>query len=272
MRVLIAYVLGILSAIKNQPKTAPPHNESKNQDTNTSHNPIIVTCMLPSISDEEKAAKSEEGTRNRRKFRLEKAGFIVLLFYTFFTGMMYLANKKAADAATESAKAARDAVKLADDTRKANEREVQLEQRAWITFEQWRIVPVNQTLSVILEYSNAGKTPAFNVWIYQNLKVLPVGKTPNFNDTPQQRQGIITAGPKRELAWINYPISQDIADIAAHKKEMFIYGTIWYNDAFTPERHWIQYCAMLPDFSIKNQPFRTCPSHNSTDYEQSTKK
>jgi hypothetical protein len=56
---------------------------------------------------------------------LEGFGLFVLIVYTIFTGLMYSANKKAAEAARDAAKAAQDSVTQARES-------AHLDQRAWV--------------------------------------------------------------------------------------------------------------------------------------------
>src|SRR5690242_9479428 len=86
---LLAYILGLLTGIKNQPKSSQITDKTQQQNTDADHGPIVVTSALPPLSDEERAEKKEKQHQNRNKYRLQIAGFIVLTFYTAFTGFMY---------------------------------------------------------------------------------------------------------------------------------------------------------------------------------------
>ena len=148
--------------MKKHPKSQPVKAKSEQQNTNTQSNPVIVTCTLPALTDEERTEKKEEHRRNRRKFRLEVAGFIVLSVYTFFTALMYRATKKSADAAKESAE--------------VTAKQLELSERPLVSF----YPTINRALSISsdgaqlgiqVSFGIRGHSPAMKFW--QNIEMLP---------------------------------------------------------------------------------------------------
>ncbi len=98
MGVLIAYLLGILSAIKHK-----PHGKrdafATGQEHNPSPSPVVIFNPPPTLTDEERAEKERQKRREKFRTGLEVAGFIVLFFYTTFNGFMYWEMRKATEAA-----------------------------------------------------------------------------------------------------------------------------------------------------------------------------
>ena len=89
----------------------------------------------------------------------EGGGVIILLVYTIFTGFMYCANKKAANAAETAANAAKDAVTASKDI---EHRQL----RAYITFGNGLISKAGK---VVVNLINVGQTPAYETrswWTY----------------------------------------------------------------------------------------------------------
>ena len=91
-----------------------------------------------------------------RKFVLQLLGFFVLLVYTIFTGLMFIVNKKAADAA-----------KSAADTAAS---QLELSERPWIKVDAEVAGPYiydqnggHAQFSVTVK--NIGKSPAIKVWL-----------------------------------------------------------------------------------------------------------
>ena len=61
---LLAYILGLLTGIKNQPKSSQITDKTQQQNTDADHGPIVVTSALPPLSDEERAEKKEKQHQN----------------------------------------------------------------------------------------------------------------------------------------------------------------------------------------------------------------
>jgi hypothetical protein len=103
MGTLIAYLLGILTAIK-------PEDENGGQDSQGTdsgkcqsppHRPLSVG-ISPTLSEEERAKRKKKGRQKTISFWVRIAGLIVLLVYAGFTILIWRANKKAADTAHDT--------------------------------------------------------------------------------------------------------------------------------------------------------------------------
>lgn len=101
MGVLIAYLLGLLTAVrdKNDSRKNSTQETAANQCKPVPNVPIPIVSIPPAPTDQERANKKKEERRKTVKFWAEIAGIIVLAVYTAFTAAMYFATKKSADAA-----------------------------------------------------------------------------------------------------------------------------------------------------------------------------
>jgi hypothetical protein len=99
----------------------------------------------------------------------EILGLLALIVYTGYTIKMYYANKRAADAAHDSAVAAQTAANVASDTLNNQKKNFQIEQRPYVVIDTDRppdfvAQPVaDRQVQVNATIRNIGKTPAFNV-------------------------------------------------------------------------------------------------------------
>jgi hypothetical protein len=88
-------------------------------------------------------------------------GLVVLIIYTIFTGLMYCANKKAADAAKSAADTASQSLVFA-------KQQFTDDQRAWVGAENAIVQDPPSTkvglLNIVLR--NTGKTPALHLHVF----------------------------------------------------------------------------------------------------------
>jgi hypothetical protein len=87
MPVLIAFVLGLLTGIKN-------HSKAKSIST--------TSAVQPGRSEEEIAARKEETQRRKVELRLQEATLAVLALYTLFTGWLLYETRISTIAVTKS--------------------------------------------------------------------------------------------------------------------------------------------------------------------------
>ncbi|HEV7676789.1 MAG TPA: hypothetical protein VGQ12_19840 [Candidatus Angelobacter sp.] len=152
---IIGFILGLLTRIKNQPEGKPATHKSEQQNTQADSRPIIVTYSPPALTDQERAEKEDEKRRNKLKFRLEVAGFIVLTLYTGFTGFMYWEMK-------ESTKTAK--------------RQFDMSERPWVTADLVSVGPITYDdpkrvkIQFAIKIVNIGHSPAINVNIFPRIK------------------------------------------------------------------------------------------------------
>lgn len=96
MGILIAYLLGILTATKSE-----YHNRSNNQQAANSResktpldSPLSVICLPPTLTDEEAAEKKKNKGRKTVKFWTQIATLIVLCVYTGLTLLIWCTTGK----------------------------------------------------------------------------------------------------------------------------------------------------------------------------------
>jgi hypothetical protein len=149
---LIAYILGLLTAIRDKNQS----RDRSNQTTNTCNckllpdGPITVVCIPPPKSDEDKTADKKGNRRKAIKFWVEVSGVFLLLVYTVFTGYQAYLTRKSTNATIEFFRS---------------------DERAWIEIEP--IKPMlfylgdahvpRRSFRYELYPRNVGKTPARNV-------------------------------------------------------------------------------------------------------------
>ncbi len=121
MGLFIAYLLGILTAIKPKNQDRSSHQTSPNPQTcqHSVNGPLSVICIPPTPSSEEEADKKKQERRKTIKFRVEIAGALILLVYAFFTILIWCASKKSADAAKSAAVTAANNLNAFEDSQSA---------------------------------------------------------------------------------------------------------------------------------------------------------
>lgn len=150
-------------------------------------------------------------------------------------------TKRAADAATTSSEAAKDAVNLSEITA---ERQL----RAYVSVISGSIQLVNLIegglgVKVHIELKNSGQTPGydFSTWIKKPEILLPDAK-PFTEPTPfSERTGTSIIGPNTTVN-IEWTIPIDVAtaqDVGSGKKKLFVWGGSNFTDAFGQKRFFI---------------------------------
>jgi hypothetical protein len=127
--------------------------------------PPVVPHIPPSPTDPQKSNSQKCDPTPPWKKRLEIAGFCVLVVYAIFTGLMYCANKKAADAAKSAADTAHDSLVLSE--------------RPWIKIGHRIVEPLTfdrpgtngpiATITIENTLENVGPTVALNVVIREEI-------------------------------------------------------------------------------------------------------
>ena len=147
MGILIAYLLGILTA----KKTFPDSHKSQRLPAGQG----CVICVPPVDSKEEETEKKNIKRRKTITFRVEMASAFVLFIYAVFTALIYCATKKAADAAKSAADTA--------------SKQLELAERPWVDTAiaidgplVWNVNGMNVTVKVATR--NIGNSPALSVF------------------------------------------------------------------------------------------------------------
>lgn len=107
MGILIAYILGILAAVKSKNQDGDTHHTAADchEQQNSPNRNLSVICIPPTPSKEQETERQKTKRRQTIKFRVEMFSALILFVYAGFTALMYCANQKAADAAKQSADA-----------------------------------------------------------------------------------------------------------------------------------------------------------------------
>lgn len=109
---LFGFILGLLTRIKNQPHGKPNGGASGQEDAQAKPCSVVVTYAPPPLTDKEISQKEDRESREKSKFKWEKAGLVVLILYTGFTAFTYWEIRKTTLAAQASIQVARDAIRL----------------------------------------------------------------------------------------------------------------------------------------------------------------
>jgi hypothetical protein len=123
----------------------------------------------PTPTNKKKSRKKCKEYREWATFVLEVLGLLGLGIYAYLTYLMYCETKKAADAARDSAVAAKSAADTADATLKSSQGFFQIDQRPYIVVDENNpefvdIPPSPKTpVMVNINLKNIGKTPAIQV-------------------------------------------------------------------------------------------------------------
>lgn len=165
---LIAYLLGILAARKSedQKRRGGQYTSDRCQGQPMRDNPISVVCIPPILSDEENRKKKRNNRHETITFWVQIATLVVFVTYAGFTILIWRANKKAAEAAKQSADAAIAA------------------QRPWLKLElrmaePLTMIPSGYDFAVIPSVTNIGNSVAKDVSFRFDHRVS--GMSPNDN-------------------------------------------------------------------------------------------
>jgi hypothetical protein len=204
-------------------------------------------------------------------------GLLVLIAYTVFTGMMWCANKEAADAARTSAN--------------AEITSIHLDQRAWILATHAPIAfPIDSPIVVSGQIRNTGKTPARRVNASFTTVVLSKDELPEFvyeagtgHPTTKVEADVFfpDARPERYESRAFKQHIKQLEDTVMTKQLMteivkgnqfiVVHGEISYDDIFGTH-HWQTYCRLYPEFLGVRKPAEkvpplvdACRKHNDMD-------
>jgi hypothetical protein len=149
MGILIAYVLGILTALK--PKYQDGNSDHTSSDSHKQQDPvnrpITVICIPPAKSIEEEAENKKDKRRRTIKFRVEMGSAVVLFIYAALTGIMAFYS-------IQSVRATRKIIKQTSEIAQRDQRPY-----AWPTIGPAKIA-IKRELVADLFFVNYGKTPA----------------------------------------------------------------------------------------------------------------
>ncbi len=261
---------------KNNKSTAPNQNrgsEDKDINGNMHVRGEIEVGRSPSLEEQHATERKEDSAQQGKTYRLERYGLWAVIIYaaiTFWQGV----------SAHRSATAARDAANVARDTLVASE-------RPWVGISgsgngnfQLEIAE-NRPLSVTIYAQNVGKTPALNEIGVNKLTIVPLGsRIPDFGGYSKSEAGPPVVLFPGAIATLHNDTSQP--DAAGNSKppltlqqvkefksgavQIYVYGSIWYDDTFHTREHRTDYCFVyIPDLSKTIANFGACKTHNYAD-------
>lgn len=240
------------------------------QDSKTLHN---------TEREEDTRQKGDEYSLSRWTFKVAVVALAISTIYSVFTLLIFIQTKKAANAAHDSATAAQNAVRQA-------ERNMQIDQRAWLSVGTVAIVTpkskkpeINQPLAVLITFRNTGKTPAIHAYSVHGHtwghapqpQVLDVCPEEDFSQ-PKFQQAKSYMGPispGAELGaytdlWVTQSLSKEQYDgIMANTLHLLVLGKVGYWDVFHRE-HWLTFGFHL----LPSGAFAYCKNSNDIDEEK----
>ena len=171
--------------------------------------------------------------------RFEGFGLFVLVVYTIFTGLMYCANRDAANAAKNAA-----------NTADATLKEIRLENRPWVVVKSASVLSVKpmEQAQVAVIFSNFGHTPALDTKLVARLHMTsdPKADVPEIGSLEDELTSAILA-PTMEMTIALHGL--DTLNAAYVERatmpdvRYYIYGNGTYRDT-TTERvvHHLEFC------------------------------
>lgn len=233
----------------------------------------IEVGRSPSLTDEHNTERREDTAHESNKYLVEILTLIAVAIYAVVAIWQGIS-------AHRSAIAARDAANVARDTLVASE-------RPWVGISgsgngnfQLEIAE-NRPLSVTLYAQNVGKTPALNEIGVNKLTIVPRGnRIPDFGGYSKSEAGPPAVLFPGAIATLHNDTSQP--DAAGNSKppltlqqveefksgavQLYVYGSIWYDDTFHTREHRTDYCFVyIPDLSKTIANFSACKTHNYAD-------
>jgi hypothetical protein len=260
-------------------KNSTPNTKSESNQHATPTQPVISPVVgaakpeAPPPSEKCKQSKcSEKHWLDYLEAGMGGLGLVVLVVYTIFTGLMYCANKKAADAAKSAADTASKQLILSEKSIDATVAQFQLDQRAWLGVSQPIVASLKDAQSGKPDFRaqviNTGKTPATNVSIAPVTSIIKKGE---FCKTTYKPETVLFAGVHVPTAinTIAFPFGEreigpsELAAIETGQLSWCIYAKISYNDVFkdTPV-HVTEFCGVL---QRDKTHFTACKHNNYAD-------
>ena len=215
--------------------------------------------------------KTEKDWRDRAKFWAECLGLLVLIVYTVFTGLMWCANKTAADAAQRAATEAQKSREQSETTFKAMVEQFHLDQRARVGVPRFNIGPptvveiiANTKLLGNGEFENFGKTPAIidGGGVKFEVRTAPV---PDDFVYPYRKPGRFLLYPAEKGVKTNddsYTIAaKDFAEVKkVGERRLVLHGVVYYHDTFGT--YTTRFCFY---WIGEGRLFSPCFEHNTAD-------
>src|ERR1051325_5219868 len=241
MYVLLAYLLGILTATRNKNQINTVSNTSTtNERSKCPQNPVVAEVHF---------SEREEGNRKtyeQQQIRLQRL-LMIATWLTFISASIYAGitlgqwqqmkkatqlTARAAQAAQESANAANKSAELAEIALKESDKSFRVSERPYMTVSMIRNdSPINSSgqIKFVIQLINSGKTPAVKVEITNNgfLDGVKMGKDPKV-----ESRAIVQSGGVDGVDSIATFSEETVTRIKAKKSVFSIRGTAKYTDIF----------------------------------------
>jgi len=280
--------LGLLHSdidkISSQIESATAEYKANNEKDKPA--PVVNAVMARSQAeiDEENAREGRHETRaartewrDNKRLQVETAALILGGILAVATIGQWIVTKEAVRVAARSAAASERSAAASESQARTTQESVQstvdvfrLEQRAWVVVNSIVLttLKVDEPLRIDGDIVNTGKTPAFNI------RLANTGIQTNYG--PLDIEEFIASGklkkpikpPSTAVAGPNssfkIPFSTDqnmtdtwVADIGSHKMWVYVFGDIYYRDAFGAE-HLTEFCG---SYDPPTRRFDNCPKH-----------
>jgi hypothetical protein len=260
---------------KSKPLTDPTQNTSDDTRSQSGGNTHIrgevEVSLEPSLIQKYDGYKHDDSARENIGRIISILTLAGVFLAAAFSGWQGQSSKTASDAATRAAKAAEDQGKLA-----------YLEERAWVgpvnPAMKYRrpprkgegIPPLTELLSVMVKFTNTGRTPAVNLRIGAKGVIVPDGNAigPKVTKYDYSVMGNLTPNGvtykeiKRDEIW-PYPFTPEnikslTSPVPTHR--IFVFGKASYNDVINPKiTHWFTFAFyMMPsqdEFGVYQEPY-----------------
>lgn len=229
----------------------------------------IETTVPPDFAKKRDVAEEKQEARDKLRFRVEVTGLVFVIIYAGLTAWQGWSSQKATNAAKNAADTAHDALVL--------------DERPWVGTNNHLSVQIvkGSPIKIHLEIQNFGKSPAFNEASFNNVTDRPINvPMPKFVGYSRSDAGPTVTLMPNSIASVdintakpsdNYGESAVLKDIDIQRLnsgqvQLFLYGSIWYDDTFG-KSHRTDYCLQyIPSISNETgSKFGACLAHNYAD-------
>jgi hypothetical protein len=247
MGLLIAYLLGIITGIKNPPqqsvRSVGPDREVSNETTGADTFAPLSSRVPPSKKSDEETCRCCYHKTPRWKLLLDVGTFLALLAYAGTTLFIFCQMRQQTGIFQ----------KTVNDT----DANFMLDQRPWVGVIKIDVTVPAPSLPYLIQIavSNSGKTPALRVRTAWEIECEPIKKNPQLiytqsdaNDagivlpnsvvTLQSEKSNLCSFPNRML-------------LQSGKARLYMIGTIWYDDEFKkPHQTDFCYYTQMPEAEV----------------------
>ena len=197
MGMLIAYLLGILTAINSE-----GHNEGRDRRVSNSHEgqsfpqgPLSVVCVPSTLTDREQTEKKKNRRRKAISFWVRIASLALLALYAVVTILIWCATKKDADAARSAA-----------ETATRQEAFLEVSQRPWVEI-SLADPPIDQQQSVPPTIPINPRQPLLQEVSYSfNIMLKVYGNTPALQSYTKMQPEFVSLPNQVNVGLQNIPI------------------------------------------------------------------